>query len=161
MPSFTSALREHLASVLEWGDAHVTFDKAVDGIQPASQGARAHGFPHSPWELLEHMRLAQDDIIEFCTDAAYQHTKEWPGDYWPKAAAPQTATAWAESVDAYLRGREALKSIARTVGDLTQPVPTGSPGQTYLRAILLAADHAAYHVGQLVAVRRALGNWPH
>ncbi|AMY11992.1 DinB superfamily protein [Luteitalea pratensis] len=160
MPSLTSALRAHLADVLEWEDAHVTFDKAVDGIPLASQGARADGFPHSPWELLEHMRLAQDDIVEFCNNAAYEHTKAWPGDYWPRTPAPPTATAWADSVAAYLQGREALKAIARTVEDLTQPVPTGSSRQTYLRAILLAADHTAYHVGQLVLVRRALGHWP-
>jgi uncharacterized damage-inducible protein DinB len=160
MPSFTNAFRAHLADVLDWEDAHVGFDKAVDGIPSASQGARAEGFAHSPWELLEHMRLAQDDIVEFCTDAAYEHTKAWPGDYWPKTAAPPTATAWTDSVEAYVRGREALKQLARTVEDLTQPVPTGSARQTYLRAILLAADHAAYHVGQLVAVRRALGVWP-
>jgi hypothetical protein len=161
MPSLTSALRAQLADVLEWEDAHVGFDKAVDGIPQASRGARAEGFPHSPWELLEHMRLAQDDIVEFCNNAAYEHTKAWPGDYWPRTPAPPTATAWADSVEAYLQGREALKSLARTVEDLTQPVPTGSSRQTYLRAILLAADHTAYHVGQLVLVRRALGNWPH
>ena len=161
MSSFTIALRAQLADVLAWEDAHVGFDKAVDGIPPALQGARAAGFPHSPWELLEHMRIAQDDILEFCTDAAYQHTKEWPGDYWPGTVAPATATAWADSVAAYRLGRDALKDIAETVADLTQAVPTGTDRQTYLRAILLAADHTSYHVGQLVLVRRALGIWPH
>jgi len=160
MPSFTSTIREQLASVLEWEDAHVSFDKAVDGIPETAQGARAHGFPHSPWELLEHLRLAQDDILEFCNNPTYAHTMEWPGDYWPGSAAPPTPGAWTESVERYRRDREALQRIAREVDDLTRPVPTGSSGQTYLRAILLAADHAAYHVGQLVAVRRALGIWP-
>jgi len=160
MSSFTSSLREHLARVLDWEDAHVSFDKAVDGIPEAAQAARAGGFPHSPWELLEHLRLAQDDILEFCTNPAYAHTKEWPADYWPGTAAPPTPRAWTDSVDAYRRDREALKRIAREVEDLTRPVPTGSSGQTFLRAILLVADHTAYHVGQLVAVRRALGIWP-
>ena len=137
MPSLTSALRAQLADVLEWEDAHVSFDKAVDGIPLASQGTRAEGFPHSPWELLEHMRLAQDDIVEFCNNAAYEHTKAWPGDYWPGTAAPPTATAWTGSVEAYLQGREALKRIARTVEDLTQPVPDG-----LLTADVLAGDPA-------------------
>jgi len=159
MPDFSSALRAHLVSVLDWEDAHVGFDKAVDGIPPASQGTRAAGLPHSPWELLEHLRLAQDDILEFCVNAAYEHTMAWPADYWPKTPAPPTSTAWAESVAAYVKGRDALKDIARNVEDLTRSVPTGSPTQTYLRAILLAADHSAYHVGQIVLVRRALGNW--
>jgi uncharacterized damage-inducible protein DinB len=159
-PSFSSTLREHLARVLDWEDAHASFDKAVDGIPEIAQGARANGFPHSPWELLEHLRLAQEDILEFCTNPAYAHTKAWPGDYWPATAAPPTPHAWTDSIDAYLRDREALKRIAREVEDLTEAVPTGSAEQTYLRAILLVADHTAYHVGQLVAVRRALGIWP-
>jgi hypothetical protein len=159
MPEFSAALRAHLVSVLDWEDAHVGFDKAVDGIPPARQGTRAEGFPHSPWELLEHLRLAQDDIVDFCVNTAYRHTMEWPADYWPKAPAPATATAWADSVAAYVKGRDALKDIARNVEDLTRSVPTGSPTQTYLRAILLAADHSAYHVGQIVLVRRALGHW--
>ena len=161
MREFTSVVREHLVRVLEWEDAHVSFDKAVEGIPAQLQGSRASGFPHSPWELLEHIRLAQDDILEFCTKAAYHHTREWPGDYWPASAAPPTVTAWADSVDAYVRDREALKAVVRNEEDLTRSVPTGNAQQTYLRAILLAADHAAYHVGQLVAVRRALGDWPH
>jgi len=161
MSEFSNALRAHLVSVLDWEDAHVGFDKAVDGIPPAAQGTRADGFPHSPWELLEHLRLAQDDIVDFCVNAAYQHTMAWPDDYWPKSPAPPTATAWAGSVASYVKGREALKDIARNTEDLTKSVPTGSPAQTYLRAILLAADHAAYHVGQIVLVRRALGHWPH
>ena len=161
MPEFSSALRAHLVSVLDWEDAHVGFDKAVDGIPPARRGARADGFPHSPWELLEHLRLAQDDIVDFCVNAAYQHNLEWPGDYWPRTPEPPSETAWTDSIAAYIRGREALKDVARNVEDLTHPVPTGSPTQTYLRAILLAADHSAYHVGQLVLVRRALGHWPH
>ena len=161
MGEFNSAVREHLVRVLEWEDAHVSFDKAVEGISAQLQGMRAGAFPHSPWELLEHLRLAQGDILEFCTNAAYQHNKEWPGDYWPASAAPPTVTAWTDSVDAYGRDREALKAVARHEEDLTRPVPTGTAQQTYLRAILLAADHAAYHVGQLVAVRRALGDWPH
>lgn len=154
-----AALRDHLVRVLDWEEAHVGFDKAVEGIPPDKQGVRPAGFEHSPWQLLEHMRIAQEDILDFCVNASYEHNRKWPDDYWP-AAAPPTPKAWAESVAAFVRSRDAFKRLAREVEDLTATVPTGKGGQTYLRAILLVADHAAYHVGQLVAVRRALGVWP-
>jgi uncharacterized damage-inducible protein DinB len=153
------AIRDHLVRVLDWEEAHVGFDKAVDGIPPDKRGARAAGFEHSPWQLLEHLRLAQEDILDFCVNANYEHRMTWPDDYWPKDPTPPDGKAWADSIAAYTRSREALKRLARDVDDLTAKVPTGKDTQTYLRAILLVADHAAYHVGQLVAVRRALGVW--
>ena len=158
--SDTRALRDHLVRVLDWEDAHVGFDKAIDGIPAGKQGARAPGFEHSPWQLLEHLRLAQDDILDFCLNSAYRHTMTWPEDYWPKDPAPPSEKAWADSIASYVRTRDALKQLAREAEDLTAKVPTGKDNQTYLRAILLAADHAAYHVGQIVAVRKALGIWP-
>ena len=160
MTASTRALRDHLERLLDWEDAHVGFDKAVDGIPPDKRGARPAGFEHSPWQLLEHIRIAQDDILDFCVNAAYQHTMKWPDDYWPTDPAPPSRNAWTESIASYARSREDLKRLAREVEDPTATVPTGQGNQTYLRAILLAADHAAYHVGQLVAVRRALGIWP-
>src|SRR5262245_11891695 len=160
MSEASSALREHLVRVLDWEDAHANFDKAIAGIPPDKQGARAAGFEHSPWQLLEHIRMAQDDILDFCVNRAYEHTMTWPDDYWPKAPAPPSQQAWNESVALYSRSREALKRLARETEDLTATVPTGTGHQTYLRAILLTADHTAYHVGQIVAVRRALGIWP-
>jgi len=156
----TSALRDHLVRLLDWEDAHVSFDKAVDGIPPDKRGAQAAGFEHSVWQLLEHIRIAQDDILDFCINPRYSHALTWPDDYWPRRPAPPDETAWTESMAAYVRAREELKGIARGVEDLTAPVPTGKRHQTYLRAILLAADHTASHVGQIVAVRRALGIWP-
>lgn len=152
------ALRDHLARLLEWEDAHVGFDKAVSGIPLDKRGARATGFEHSPWQLLEHMRLAQEDILDFCVNAKYEHHLKWPDDYWP-AAAPPSDEAWTGSVASFVRSREKMTGLAREVDDLLAPVPTGTAGQTYLRAILLVADHTAYHVGQLVALRRALGVW--
>src|SRR5918994_1417177 len=101
MRESNSAFRNQLARVLDWAEAHVGFDKAVDGIPPEKRGARAPGFEHSPWQLLEHIRIAQDDILEFCVNDAYQHTMKWPDDYWPKAAAPPSNDAWDESVTAY------------------------------------------------------------
>lgn len=156
----TRVLRDHLARVLDWDDAHVGFDKAVGGIQPDKRGARAAGFAHSPWQLVEHIRIAQDDILDFCVNPAYEHTMKWPDDYWPKDPTPPNQKAWEEALASYARSREELKRIAREVDDLTATVPTGKDNQTYLRAVLLTADHTAYHVGQLVAVRRALGIWP-
>ena len=159
MPESISGVRNHLVRVLDWEEAHVGFDKAVDGIPPDKRGARAPGFEHSPWQLLEHLRIAQDDILDFCVNSAYEHTMKWPDDYWPKDPAPPSEQAWTDSIAAFTRSREDMKRLAREIEDLTAKVPTGKANHTYLRAILLVADHAAYHVGQLIAVRRALGIW--
>jgi len=155
----SDALREQLARTLDWEEAHVGFDKAVAGIPPEKRGARAAGFEHSPWQLLEHLRIAQEDILDFCLNPKYEHRMHWPDDYWPEDPAPPSAQAWTDSIAAYIRSREAMQQMARETKDLTAVVPTGKGRQTYLRGILLAADHAAYHVGQIVAVRRALGVW--
>jgi uncharacterized damage-inducible protein DinB len=159
MSNSIDAVRDHLVRVLDWEDAHAGFDKAVDAIPPDKRGARAAGFEHSPWQLLEHLRRAQDDILDFCVNTNYTHTLTWPDDYWPKEPAPSSDQAWTESIAAYKRSLEAMKRLARDTADLTATVPTGKGPQTYLRAILLTADHTAYHVGQLVAVRKALGIW--
>ena len=151
-------LRDHLARLLDWEEAHVGFDKAVDGIPVDRRGAQAAGYEHSPWQLLEHMRLAQADILDFCVNTNYEHSLKWPDDYWPGPTPPSEA-AWQESIASFRQSREKMKALSRDI-DLTALVPTGKGNQTYLRAILLVADHAAYHVGQLVAVRRALGIWP-
>lgn len=153
-------LRAHLVKVLDWEEAHVGFAKAMDGIPAGQRGARAPGFEHSPWQLLEHIRLAQDDILDFCVNPKYEHTMKWPDDYWPANPEPPGAASWSDSIAGYARGLEGVKKLALEVDDLTAKVPTGKASQTYLRAILMTADHTAYHVGQLVALRRALGIWP-
>jgi uncharacterized damage-inducible protein DinB len=154
-----TAIRDHLARALAWEEAHATFDTAVDGVPADKRGARPAGFEHSPWQLVEHIRIAQDDILDFCVKAKYEHTMKWPDDYWPAKPEPPDASAWDESLAAYARGREALQRVARETPDLTAAVPTGKGSQTYLRSILLIIDHSAYHVGQLIALRRALGIW--
>ena len=136
------------------------FNKAVEGIAPDKRGARPPGFEHSVWQLVEHLRIAQEDILEFCVNPKYEHNLNWPDDYWPKNPAPEDDKTWIQSIASFERTRDELKQIARDVTDLTAPVPTGNGTQTYLRAILLAADHVAYHVGQIVLVRRGLGIWP-
>ena len=155
-----SAIRDHLVRLLDWDDAHVALDRAVADIPADQRGARAPGFEHTVWQLLEHIRIAQLDILDFCVNDAYAHTMRWPADYWPREPAPPSPQAWTDGIAAYARDREALKALARDTSDLTALVPTGKGTQTYLRALLLTADHTAYHVGQIVAVRRALGIWP-
>jgi DinB superfamily len=152
------ALRTHLARLLDWQDAHAGFDAIVEGIPPDRREAQPEGLPYSPWQLLEHMRLTQRDILEFCRDPAYAE-RTWPNDYWPASAAPPTPQAWDESVAAFRADREELKRLAADPGvDLFAAVPHGT-GQTYLREVLLVADHSAYHLGELVVLRRLLGLW--
>lgn len=153
-----TALREHLARILDWKDAHAGLDAAVKDLPARVHGARPEGLPHSPWELLEHIRLAQRDILEFCVDPGYRE-RAWPDDYWPSNPAPPDAAAWDESVRAIRVDREALRTLALDQEiDLVAAIPHGS-GQTYLRELLLTADHTAYHTGQLVLVRKLLGAW--
>ena len=153
-----AALRAQLARMLDWHEASVGFDKAVDGIAPEMRGRTPPGLPHSPWQLLEHLRIAQHDILDFCVNPSYKEMR-WPDDYWPRDAAPPSARAWDDSIAAYRKDREAMKQLATDPNiDLNARIPHGS-GQTYLREVLLVADHGAYHVGQLVLVRRLLGIW--
>jgi hypothetical protein len=153
-------LREHLTWCLEWGEAHVTFEKAIDGIPADRRGERPAGFEHSAWDLLEHLRLAQQDLVDFCVKADYVHAWKWPDDYWPRTRRPSDAD-WNASVGAYLADRARLQAFIRTPShDLYQLVPTGKGNQTYLRSILLVIDHNSYHVAQVIDVRRAMGLWP-
>ncbi len=154
----SKTIRRPLRAALAWGDAHVTFDKAVQGIPPRLRGVVPVGLPHSAWQLVEHLRLAQADILEFCVRPRYR-SKTFPAAYWPKSTAPRDADQWRESLGAYRRDRRALERLAidRTF-DLEAAVPAGD-GQTYFRELVLAIDHTAYHVGQLVLVRHALGIW--
>ena len=152
------ALRRLLADALDWRSAHATLDDAVAGLPAALRGQRPDALPHSPWELVEHLRRAQRDILDFCLDPEYE-TPEWPAAYWPPAPTPPDAAAWDAALGAV---RDDLAAMQRLVldpaTDLFAPIPHGD-GQTILREALLLADHNAYHVGQLVAVRQALGCW--
>lgn len=153
-----SALRAQLADLLEWRSAHVDFDAATRDLPAELRGARPAGLPHSPWQLLEHMRRAQRDILDFCRDPEYVEPK-WPEDYWPDRPDPPDPGAWDASVTAFRADLAAVKSLATDPGvDLFAVVPNGDD-QTFLREILLVADHNAYHLGQLVMLRRLLGAW--
>lgn len=150
------SLRDHLLSLLDSDHAHLKFDDAVKDFPAGLRGIRPAGGPHSAWELLEHLRIAQWDILEFTRNA--QHVSpEFPAGYWPAAAAPPSETAWDESVAAFRADLGALSAIAADESlDLHAPIPHGG-GHTPLRELLLAVDHNAYHLGQLVMVRRLLG----
>jgi len=151
----TRMLRDQLSRLLEKSEAHAGFDKAVGGIAPEARGTRPAGLPHSAWELLEHIRLAQRDILEFSQEGDYVG-RAWPDEYWPETPDPPSPEAWDESVEAVHRDRAELQRLVEDPGiDLFAIVPNGTK-QTYLREALLAADHMAFHVGQLMTVRRLL-----
>jgi len=152
------SLREHLLELLQGGSAHTRFDDAIKRVPAKLYGAKAAGLPHSPWMLLEHLRIAQSDILEFSRSAKHK-SPPWPEGYWPKNTAPPSAAAWTKSVKDFrkdLKAMQALVSNPRT--DLYKKIPWGD-GQTILREALLVADHNAYHIAQLVDVLRALGAW--
>jgi uncharacterized damage-inducible protein DinB len=152
-------IRETLARALEWKDAHATFDDAVADFPAELRGVRPAGVPWSAWQLVEHIRIAQQDILEFSLPGEYRESA-WPADYWPTEPAPRRPEAWDDAIAAIRRDREALQRLARDPAiDLAAITPHGTAHQIYLRAVLLTADHTSYHVGQLVLLRRLLGVW--
>jgi hypothetical protein len=153
-----AALRDHLVKLLTEGQAHATFDDAVKGLDPKLYGEVPNGAEHSPWQLLEHLRIAQEDIVEFSRNAKHDSPK-WPEGYWPKEKAPADAKAWDKCVRAYKHDLKQMVDLIRDdKTDLFAKIPHGD-GQTILREAFLIADHNAYHLGQLVLVRRLLDAW--
>jgi hypothetical protein len=150
------SLREHLLWLLGEGNAHLTFEQAIEGIPVALRGAMPDGISHTPWRLLEHMRICQWDILEFSRND--QHVSpDFPDGYWPATDGPPDDAAWDRCVAAFQADRQAMMDlVADPATDLFAPLAHGD-GQTILREALLVADHNAYHLGQLVMVRRALG----
>jgi hypothetical protein len=153
------ALRDHVLYLLHGGGAHLDFEAAVADLPAAQRGARPPGVPHTPWRLLEHLRIAQWDILEFSRNPRHVSPK-FPEGYWPTGDAPPDDGAWDRSVAAFRADLQAMCDlVADPKTDLFARIPHGD-GQTILREALLDADHNAYHLGQLVIVRRALGAWP-
>jgi hypothetical protein len=151
-------LREHLVYLLKGGGAHLTFDSAIADLPVELRGVKPPHVPHTPWRLLEHMRIAQWDILEFSRNRHHVSPK-FPEGYWPTGDAPLSDKAWEQSAAAFRADLQALQDLVANPGtDLFAPIPQGE-GQTILREALLVADHNAYHLGQLVVVRRALGAW--
>ncbi len=152
-------LRQELRELLVGGNAHQQFDGAVRDFPLALRGLRPKGLPYSGWELLEHIRIAQHDILKFIRDQHYQ-SPAWPEGYWPATPAPPEAADWDRAIAAFHADRQAmLDLVADPERDMIKPFAHGS-GQTLLREVLLAADHTAYHLGQFIAVRRLLACWP-
>jgi len=152
-----SILREALAKLLVKGQAHVAPKKALAGLDPALRGRRPAPGIHSVWEELEHMSLAQEDILRYTLDASWK-SPAFPEGYWPTRPEP-TTEEWAESVRRFEADLDEAVALARDPArDLTAAIPNGD-GRTYLRQVLLIADHNAYHLGQIVQTRKLLGAW--
>ena len=152
------ALREHVLYLLRGGGAHAGFDDVIAGIAAKLRGVKPKALPYTVWSLLEHMRLAQWDILDFSRNPKYAERK-FPDDYWPASDAPPSDAAWKKSVAAFRADLRAMKKLVQDPKtDLFARIPWGS-GQTILCEALLIADHNAYHLGQLVILRRLLGAW--
>lgn len=151
----TVPLRKHVADLLRMKGAHVNLEAAVSGFPAALRGIKPKGAPHSAWQLLEHIRIAQEDILDFCRNPNYRE-KKFPDDYWPAAEAPPDEQAWEKSIQQFQQDLKEMQDlVADTKLDLLAPIAHGK-GQTLLREALLVADHNAYHLGQLVFVRKTL-----
>lgn len=152
------SLRAHLLELLKGGHAHLDFEAVLKAWPPALQGKKPRGAAHSPWEVLEHMRIAQWDILEFTRNPKHV-SPEFPAGYWPKTQAPPNKSAWKKSIEAFRSGLQAMTRIVQSEStDFFTPLPHGD-GQTVLREALLVADHNAYHLGELLLLRRLLGAW--
>jgi hypothetical protein len=157
-PSLEAPLRKHLIELLRGRQAHSDFDEAIKGLPAGLRAARAKDLPFTPWRLLEHLRIAQWDILEFSRNPKHKSPK-WPEGYWPQGDAPPDPAAWDASVAAFRRDLAEMEKLVKDPSnDLFAPIPHGD-GQTLLREALLVADHNAYHLGQLILLRRLLGAW--
>lgn len=159
------ASRRTLASLLRGGGAHATLEQALYGLEPELRAARPPGHAHSVWELLEHMRLAQEDILRYSLDPGWT-SPPWPEGYWPEqpdgltGVDGLTEARWQETRQGFERDlAEVVALVMDGARDLGAAIPHGE-GRSYLRQVLLVADHNSYHLGQIVLVRRALGAWP-
>ena len=151
-------LREHLAALLAGKQAHVDFNTAVSELSLELQGEKPQGASHTPWEILEHLRIAQWDIIEFSRNPSHV-SPNFPAGYWPEAATPPESGSWEKSVGLFQADLEAFRVFIKDPStDLYSPLPHGD-GQTVLREVLVLADHNAYHLGEMIVVRRLLGAW--
>ncbi len=154
-----SALRAHVLDLLRGDNAHADFDKALAGLSPADRGNKAAGSPFTAWQLLEHLRISQLDILEFSRNGKHKSPK-WPDDYWPKSEVPPNEDAWDVSAAHFRRDHETFtKLIADPERDLLAPIAHAPDGQTLLREALVLADHNSYHIGQIILIRKFLDAW--
>jgi DinB superfamily len=152
-------LRQHVIKLLDGHEAHADWKQALAGLPAKLRGVRPDGAPHSIWDLIEHMRIAQWDILEFSRNGEHV-SPDWPSGYWPASGKTPSDRDWKSCLRKFAADAAAMKKlVARSKTDLTAKIPHGT-GQTVLREALLLADHNSYHVGQIVLVRRLLGDWP-
>jgi DinB superfamily len=157
-PEMMAPIREHLRWLLTKGNAHMTFEEAVAAFPGEAINTRVPNGAYTPWHVLEHLRLTQWDILDFICNPTYQE-RDWPTDYWPPQDRRATLQEWSETIQGFLRDRQALVDIVMDPAtDLLAPIPHGS-GQTVLREILLVADHNAYHIGEFAILRQIMGTW--
>jgi len=156
MADNNKVLIDEIVKLLNGGTAHATLDDALDGLPANQRGEKPHGLPYSIWQLLEHIRIALWDMLEFSKDGNHQSPK-WPDEYWVKEVAPANEEAWDRSIAKINTDIQELIGLVRK-GDLYTPIPHGD-GQTLLREALQAADHTAYHVAEIIVIRRLLGSW--
>lgn len=151
-------LKKQLIKLIDGGNAHATFEQSVKGLSKENRGIRPQGLPYSVWELVEHLRIAQYDILDFSTNPDYK-TINWPDDYWPKNAAPKDDNEWQKAIGQIAKDRaQFIGLISPEDADLFTPFDYGD-GQNLLREALLIADHNSYHIGQIIVVRRLLNDW--
>lgn len=151
--------RRIVASALDWDQAHATLDASLANLPKELRGKRPDGLQHSIWQLLDHIRRTQRDLLEFMANDDY-HEPKWPDDYWPSSPAPEDDAAWDACIDGIHTDAAALATFTMDESrDLTAKIPHGT-GQTYLRTVLVAVDHNAHHIGQIIDARRILGVWP-
>lgn len=154
----SKSVRELLLEQLEGKHAHVDFNQAVQGLTYKQSGIKVEGLPHTIWQLIEHIRISQRDIIDFSKNSDYEEMN-WPDDYWPESAGPESKGQFEESIQAVRKGIEEMRDLIRNPeNDLQTPIPHGS-GQTLFREAILIVDHNSYHIGQIVQIRRLLGSW--
>ena len=155
-----NALRQQLVNLLAQRQAHMSFEDAVADFPEAHFNTTPPNMDSSFWHLLEHIRLAQWDILDYIRNPAYEY-RDWPRDYWPPLGARADRTAWQATVSQFLADRQALVDIIEDPEtDLLAQIPHGEPGHTVLREVLVAADHNAYHIGEFAVLRQTLGLWP-
>ncbi len=161
MTTADNAIRKQLVEFLRGGQAHATFEDVVKNFPPKLRGAVPTGLPYSAWQVLEHIRIAQDDIVRFSMnhDGSYRSPK-WPQGYWPASAEPPEAKSWERSVQQVQKDRnQMIHLVSDPANDLLTTFPWGE-GQNLLRETLLVADHTSHHLGELIVIRRLLGAWP-
>jgi len=156
MPDNSQILTDEIVKLLNGGGAHATLDHALDGLPANQRGQQPHGLPYSIWQLVEHIRIALWDMLEFSKDGNHQSPK-WPEEYWPKETEPANEEAWLQSLETIKANLQEMIELVKT-GDLYSPIPHGT-GQTLLREALQAADHTAYHISEIIVLRRLLGSW--